>query len=570
MFCKNSHEQISLFDTVANLPNYLKIILEKSWAQNFRDNVFPNINEELFAVLYSDNPASRPNSPVNVIVGLLIIKELFSLIDEDLIGSLHFDDRFKYALCTTSYEKQPVSINTLSNFRKRLYSHLQNTGEDLIQIQMEELAKKAIELLDIDLKRVRMDSLMVSSSCAKLSRIELVYSVNYRFVKALKKAGRDDLIGKGLESYLKKGNKNDTIYRAKSKDSQSKLQLLINDANELYKTCYLDDECRNLKEFKILTRMLNDQVIETEEGEFIPIEGKDIASTSLQNPTDPDATYREKYGDNIGYVANVAQVADDEHQLILNYDFEQNIVSDIELGKKAIEKLSEIGSEEEPLKIGVDGAFYSEEVSELAKEINVEVIPSQMLGRIPDEEKIGICKFNIDEEDKTVNSCPNGFTPSEVSYNANNDTYTAKMEKQTCANCPMNNVCPIKHQKKMNVIKITTKQYHNSQMREKLGTKEFKEMANFRAGVEGVPSVLRRKYKIDTLPIKGLVRSKIWFGFKIMAYNFKSLVKGLDFLPKFIFLLIYSTKTDTKCSKGLFDLKNYSSRCFSKKVVFVF
>jgi hypothetical protein len=34
-----------------------KKFLDKSWATYFADYVFPNIDEDLFAVLYSDNPA---------------------------------------------------------------------------------------------------------------------------------------------------------------------------------------------------------------------------------------------------------------------------------------------------------------------------------------------------------------------------------------------------------------------------------------------------------------------------------------------------------------------------------
>ncbi len=32
--------------------------------------------------------------------------------------------------------------------------------------------------------------------------------------------------------------------------------------------------------------------------------------------------------------------------------------------------------------------------------------------------------------------------------------------------------------------------------------------------LKGVPSVLRRRYQIDSMPVRGLVRSKIWLGFK--------------------------------------------------------
>ena len=47
--------------------------IELSWAKVFADEIFPAIDEKRFSVLYSDK-ASRPNTPVNVIVSALIIK----------------------------------------------------------------------------------------------------------------------------------------------------------------------------------------------------------------------------------------------------------------------------------------------------------------------------------------------------------------------------------------------------------------------------------------------------------------------------------------------------------------
>jgi len=60
-----------------------------------------------------------------------------------------------------------------------------------------------------------------------------------------------------------------------------------------------------------------------------------------------------------------------------------------------------------------------------------------------------------------------------------------------------------------------------------MGTKEYTEIARKRAGVEGIPSVLRRRYGIDHLPVRGEVRSKVWLGFKISAINCKRLIKSL-------------------------------------------
>lgn len=123
MFCRNNVHQTSLFNPISQMPGYSKDILKKSWAQSFRDYIFPNINEERFSVIYSGNAASRPDSPINLIIDLLITKEIFQQFGEELIDSLHFDVRYQCALRTTNYEKQPVSINTLNNFRNKVIEY---------------------------------------------------------------------------------------------------------------------------------------------------------------------------------------------------------------------------------------------------------------------------------------------------------------------------------------------------------------------------------------------------------------------------------------------------------------
>ena len=77
-FVANRNQQISLDDSTLGMSDRERRFLKKGWSEAFSKHIFPKINEDRFAVLYSDNPASRPNTPVNVIVGMLIIKELFS------------------------------------------------------------------------------------------------------------------------------------------------------------------------------------------------------------------------------------------------------------------------------------------------------------------------------------------------------------------------------------------------------------------------------------------------------------------------------------------------------------
>ena len=66
-FVKNDNQQLTLSDSTFTLTEREKRMLEKSWAKTFADKVFPAIDENIFSVLYSEK-ASRPNTPVNVIV----------------------------------------------------------------------------------------------------------------------------------------------------------------------------------------------------------------------------------------------------------------------------------------------------------------------------------------------------------------------------------------------------------------------------------------------------------------------------------------------------------------------
>ena len=131
-FLLNESQQLSLFDALGFLSERKLHILEKSWAKAFSDNIFVNIDEMIFAPLYSEKTNSRPNAPVNVIVGALILKELSHLTDDEIREECEFDLRFQYALHTTSFEEQPISDRTFSRFRERNAAYELTTGRDLI------------------------------------------------------------------------------------------------------------------------------------------------------------------------------------------------------------------------------------------------------------------------------------------------------------------------------------------------------------------------------------------------------------------------------------------------------
>ena len=93
-FVKNDNQQLTLLDSTFNLTEREKRMLEKSWAKTFADKVFPAIDENIFSVLYSEK-ASRPNTPVNVIVGALILKEALNVTDDEIVEAMGFDIRYQ-------------------------------------------------------------------------------------------------------------------------------------------------------------------------------------------------------------------------------------------------------------------------------------------------------------------------------------------------------------------------------------------------------------------------------------------------------------------------------------------
>jgi len=136
-------------------------------------------------------------------------------------------------------------------------------------------------------------------------------------------------------------------------------------------------------------------------------------------------------------------------------------------------------------------------------------------------------QFEINEESKVIICCPAGFSPQDSTYNEKKDIYSAHFDKETCENCPHCERCPGIFLKKRALIRFSKTARIRAQYFDKMGTDEYKQYARLRNGVEGVPSVLRRRYGVDRMPVRGLLRSKIWIGFKIGAMNTVRLLKAV-------------------------------------------
>lgn len=519
-------QQKTIFDPDQTLSKMMKKMLENSWAGSFFETVFLAIQEDRFRVLYSENK-SRPNSPVNMLVSLLLLKELNHLTDEELIESLAFDYRFHYALGIEDIEKERICINTLTNFRKRLVEYEIKTGKDLLKEEFEHINEQLAKNIGISYRMARMDSMMISSSCKVLTRLELVYTVIKNMVRTMNTLGEP--IPELFSIYLEANHKKSQLYQAKTEEAQTKTEFLFQQANELYLSIAETESLKQTPAYIHLARLLKEQCVMTEDGTCVPIKGKDVLATSLQNPSDPDATFRSKGNEKyVGYVANVVEVRDEEKKvsLIMNHEIEPNVHSDAQFGEDFVTN-QDLAIEIDTLV--ADGAYYRTETFEKAQQKNLAFSTSTMTGGNIPLDRVKVSDFTIDETTRKVESCPSGHSPIYAEYQEDKKVYRAKFLKPDCEQCPLLNDCPIEIKKEFNTLRFTEKKLQADRTRAAMTTDEHRKLADFRAGVEGIPSVLRRVYRIDNIPSRGFVRLKIWVNCKIAAYNLKQFVRYTSF-----------------------------------------
>lgn len=520
-FKENVCQQISLEDSFLKLTVREKNALEKSWAKIFADEIFPFIDEDRFSVLYSDK-VSRPNTPVNVIIGALIIKELFDYSDDEIVENLMLDLHLQYALHTTSFEEQPLSDKTLSRFRKRCYDYETLNGVDLYHDCIKDLSSKITKLMKLNGRIRRMDSMMIEANIRVLSRMELIYTCISKLVIYLTK-NKPDIVTESLKPYADPNNFNRTFYHQRNDGNDAIIQKLLDDSEQLIDLCKMD--CEDITQYQLLVRCLSEQsVVESGKRRLKTKEDKAMNSSALQNPSDPEATYRTKAGKSYrGYIANVEEAVGKNGSVITDYQYEQNTHSDNQFLQDSI---SEMDKADEEIILVTDGGYSGSNNTALAKEKNVTLLTTALVGK---ETADVLADFVFCEDGTKLLKCAAGHTPKSCSYSKNTKQCQVSFEREMCVNCPHQNQCKPKIYK--NVVKFTTSLNASNRAKSQRYMKEddFKNYAKLRNGVEAVVSNIRKNYHLDKLP-RGRQHGKLFFGSKIAALNFRKLFnfrKGL-------------------------------------------
>ena len=217
------------------------------------------------------------------------------------------------------------------------------------------------------------------------------------------------------------------IYYCRGDDVTPRLERALWEAAQV-KAIMDNDAWHEFQEYQLLIRVLAEQSRIDEAGNPVAKDRKEITSSSLQNPSDPDVTFRHKAGkDHKGYVGNIVEtVGEKGDSLITGVGYENNTHSDSAFCKEYLNS--------RPDTMIADGAHSGTENQELAASKNTELITTALFGKETNKIFAG---FTFTEDGRQVTGCPMGNVPVKTTFYPKTGMCRALFARECCEKCPV-------------------------------------------------------------------------------------------------------------------------------------
>lgn len=504
MFKKNhQHFQLPLTSNIDELPPKLRKRLDTSWSGAFYREFYCRLDETPFAVLYADCP-SRPNIPVNILVGLEYLKAGNGWTDEDMLEEYGYNSQVRYALGLRQLGEGDFDERTLYYFRERLSRYMQETGINLLDQAFKQVTDEQLKAFHLKTGKQRMDSTQIASNIREVGRLQLLVEVLQRVYRMLSEADQSRY-AEEFAPFIQ-GHAGQYVYHLKGEDISGHLQKI----GELMQRLFDELQSGYAQEpiYQVLERVFYEHFC-LEEKVVKAKMAKELSASSLQSPDDLEATYREKSKKSYkGYVANLTETCDPENplQLITTVQVASNHTEDAELLVEAIPDLKERTDLET---LYTDGGYGSPEADKILKDHRVEQIQTAIRGRIPNSEKLNLSDFKIKQTESgkpTQITCPQGQSIP-VHTSSQQKAYVAHFEDSVCQTCPFLSKCPVQKGKRdlRFHLRFTQTQINMSQRRQRSSTYQ-EEGRNLRAAVEATVHQVKHPFPAGKLPVRGRFR----------------------------------------------------------------
>jgi hypothetical protein len=506
MFRKNrKHQQPALISNVNQLPERQKERLENSWAGVFYREFFCRIEEELFAVLYSDQP-SRPNVAVNVLVGLEFLKSGMGWSDEELYDAFLYNVQVRYGLGYHELGEGEFDLRTLYYFRQRLSQHMQKKGQNLLDQAFEKITDQQIAAFALKTGKQRMDSTQIGSNIRQQGRLQLLVEVLQRVQRMLREEDQPGY-AEIFQPYLQ-GHPGHYLYRLKKEEFQEHIRRAGQVMNQLL--AELRQNYAAEKAFQVLERVFGEH-FRVEESSVKVKAHQELSATSLQSPDDWEATIREK-GNGLyqGYVANITETCDPENpfQVITKIQVDPNHTDDPKL---LLEALPNLVKRTEIETFYTDGGYGSPAVDQALQAQNILLLQTAIRGHRPAPGKLHLADFSL-QFDEAGNpreiACPQGQQVP-VRQGNQHKGFVAEFSPPICQNCPfqLEKKCPAQAGRRnpnfflyflLSEAHVARRRRRNAQHR--------RIRQNLRAAVEATIRAVKHPFSKGKLPVRGKFR----------------------------------------------------------------
>lgn len=427
------HLQPLLISQVNDLPEKHRQRLEESWAGSFYREFFCRLKEDAFAVLYAEVP-SRPNTAVNVLIGLETLKAGFGWSDEELYDHFIFDMQVRYALGQRDLKEGNFELRTLYNFRRRLSQHNQEHGTNLLAQAFADITDEQIVAFKVHTNTQRMDSTQIASNILDASRLQLAVEAVKRLVRLMNESEAQNL-SEWLGPY-RQGDAGQYVYRVKGKEATAEhLQRVGQDLYHLLQVLRAQHEQEAV--YQVVQRFFHEN-FKMESESVQAKEPQELGSDSLQSLDDLEASYRQK-GNRFykGYVVNVTETcqADNPLQLITHVQVAPNNTEDADLLIEAVPQLKQRMPLDE---LYTDGGFGSPQADQVLAQQHVAQFQTALRGTAPNPDKLNLSdlRFTLDADGKpTQATCPQGQI-GQIATGISTE-YIAYFDAAVCRECPL-------------------------------------------------------------------------------------------------------------------------------------
>lgn len=515
MFKKNqNHLQPALFSPENQMGKTFKSVLQGHWSGMFYEKVFKPLDEGLFSPLYCEDNG-RPNFPVNILACLEVLKDLLTLTDEQLYENYLFNYTFHRAVGIENIEEYVFDLRTLYNFRSRVEEYETRTNTSLYEEIFKDGRDRIVEELALKTGLQRTDSVMIAANIKRMNRLMLFHKVFSNLV--------NDILKQKItlsEAYtgLVKEDEDSLSYRLPREKVSGKIQELAERMLQLILDYKKSEIISEMKSYKDAVRLLEEQC-RIGGGRVTIKDPTDIDSSSMQNPSDPDATYRRKNDeDHRGYTVHAVETCDRDNPV--------QVITEVRTVKNNIDDAAVLSAELPALKretdvetMITDGGFVSDEVRDTFDEHKVVLVTTAIRGKGLSPDALTSVAFPRDEMG-LIAACPAGNVPT-TRRRDKNGVVSASFDVRKCNICDYKQRCMAYRSEHLSRIVVDRHRAWLDERHAFMKSGEYKDLCLMRPPVEGLMEKMKPKYLRGRVLFRGMGRVRNRMILRAIGLNFR-------------------------------------------------